>query len=498
MDKLKIASSFLKIKFHNIFNVIVKAATGYIVGAFATIQLSSIVVDNISIQEVLGISSETFMQSLFILLLILFPIVLIITFVTKRKNLNAASMNNFDEMNLDIDNQKPKIGVIPFENLNESSESGYLVDGIVEDLITELSMVHEISIATRKTSFSLRGKDYSSQSFKDEWGFDYIVSGSIRSSEERLRISVELSDMTDDRVIWSNKYDRVKADIFDVQDEIVTKIINSIIGNIEIASLKRANRKPTKNMTSYEFMLMGRALNQKFDRDANQEAIKMLDAAIEADKTNPLPYSWKACTIGQAMFLGFRDQDEKTMSEFLGALSKANEMNDNDWNTNRILAEAHITLQDYSQAKVYATRAYKANPNNPHVMSAYGDALLRNDEVETAIKIFKKMYSVEPIPASDTNEDRPKKALMFAYYLNQQFDEAIGVFNEIEEPDFRSWLICVDIKTKQGLAFLKENWFEDGLRKFKNTDLSTEISRFHLPDKNHKSELISFSQSIFT
>ena len=240
------------------------------------------------------------------------------------------------------------------------------------------------------------------------------------------------------------------------------------------------------------------ALNQKFDRDANQEAIKMLDAAIEADKTNPLPYSWKACTIGQAMFLGFRDQDEKTMSEFLGALSKANEMNDNDWNTNRILAEAHITLQDYSQAKVYATRAYKANPNNPHVMSAYGDALLRNDEVETAIKIFKKMYSVEPIPASDTNEDRPKKALMFAYYLNQQFHEAIGVFNEIEEPDFRSWLICVDIKTKQGLAFLKEKWFEDGLRKFKNTDLNTEINRFHLPDKNHKSELISFSESIFT
>ena len=63
-------------------------------------------------------------------------------------------------------------------------------------------MVNEISIATRKTSFSLRGKDYTSQSFKDEWGFDYIVSGSIRSSDERIRISVELSDMTDDRVVW--------------------------------------------------------------------------------------------------------------------------------------------------------------------------------------------------------------------------------------------------------------------------------------------------------
>ena len=498
MDKLKIAGSFLKIKFHNIFSVIVKAATGYIVGSFATIQLSSIVVDNVSTQAIIGMPSETFMQYLFIALIVLFPVVLIIAFITKKKSLNADSLSNFDEINSTIDNQKPKIGVIPFENLNENSESGYLVDGIAEDLITELSMVNEISIATRKTSFSLRGKDYTSQSFKDEWGFDYIVSGSIRSSDERIRISVELSDMTDDRVVWSNKYDRVKADIFEIQDEIVTKIINSIIGNIEIASLKRANRKPTENMTSYEFMLMGRALNQKFDKEANKEAIKMLDAAIEADKTNPLPYSWKACTIGQAMFLGFRDQDEKTMSEFLGALSKANEMNDNDWNTNRILAEAHITMQDYPQAKVYATRAYKANPNNPHVMSAYGDALLRNDDVDTAIKVFKKMYSVEPIPASDTNEDRPKKALMFAYYLNNDFDKAIEMFNEIEEPDFRSWLICADIKAKQGLNYLKEKWFEEGLKTFKETDADAEISRFHLPNKEHKSQLVTFYKSVLS
>ena len=123
MDKLKIAGSFLKIKFHNIFSVIVKAATGYIVGSFATIQLSSIVVDNVSTQAIIGMPSETFMQYLFIALLVLFPVVLIIAFITKKKSLNADSLSNFDEINSTIDNQKPKIGVIPFENLNENSES---------------------------------------------------------------------------------------------------------------------------------------------------------------------------------------------------------------------------------------------------------------------------------------------------------------------------------------------------------------------------------------
>ena len=107
-------------------------------------------------------------------------------------------------------------------------------------------------------------------------------------------------------------------------------------------------------MTSYEYTLKGRALNQKYEKNANAEAIKMLDAAIEADKSNPLPYSWKACTIGQSMALGFKENDDQTMSEFMQALSKANELNDNDWNALRIIAEAHLTLHDFEQAMVYA------------------------------------------------------------------------------------------------------------------------------------------------
>ena len=152
-----------------------------------------------------GISSESFMQVLFIGVLILFPIVLIISYISKKKSIDKETLTNFDENNSTIDDYRPKIGLIPFENLNNDNDGEFLVDGIVEDLITELSMIKEISVATRKTCFGLKGKDYTSQSFKDQWGFDFIVSGSIRSSNDRLRISVELSDINDDRVIWSYK-----------------------------------------------------------------------------------------------------------------------------------------------------------------------------------------------------------------------------------------------------------------------------------------------------
>lgn len=483
MSKAKMASSFLKIKFHNIGSVLIKTAGTYAVSGFALIQLSSIVVDNISTEEVLGITSESFMQLLFIVIISGFPLSLILAFIFKRKSITNETLKDYESLKKIITNKKPKVGLIPFENLNDDSDGAFLVDGIVEDLITELSMVKEISVATRKTCFGFRNKDYTTEAFKEEWGFDYVVSGSIRSSNDKLRISVELSDMDNDEVIWSNKYDKFKTDIFSLQDEIVTQIIFSIIGEIEITSLKRAHRKPTESMTSYEYTLQGRALNQKFEKEANAEAIKMLDAAIEADELNPLPHSWKACTLGQSMFLGFKERDE-VMPAMLESLSKANELNDNDWNTNRILAEANLTMNNFEQTKLYATKAYRANPNNPHVLSIYGESLLRNGDIETAIKIFEKMHELEPIVAADINSDRPIQAKLFAYYSDGNLAKCKELFSLLEDFSTKTWISLLDLYVKNNESYKEELWYSKGLNKFKDINWDDEIKTYHLSDKN--------------
>ncbi len=477
------ASSFLKIKFHNIGSVLIKTAGTYAVSGFALIQLSSIVVDNISTEQVLGITSESFMQLLFIVIISGFPLSLILAFIFKRNSISKETLKDYESLKKIITNKKPKIGLIPFENLNDDSDGAFLVDGIVEDLITELSMVKEISVATRKTCFGFKDKDYTSQAFKEKWGFDYVVSGSIRSSNDKLRISVELSDMDNDEVIWSNKYDKFKTDIFSLQDEIVTQIIFSIIGEIEITSLKRAHRKPTESMTSYEYTLQGRALNQKFEKEANAEAIKMLDAAIEADELNPLPHSWKACTLGQSMFLGFKERDE-VMPAMLESLSKANELNDNDWNTNRILAEANLTMNNFEQTKLYATKAYRANPNNPHVLSIYGESLLRNGDVETAIKIFEKMHELEPIVAADLNSDRPIQAKLFAYYSDGNLAKCKELLSLLEDFSSKTWISILDLHVKNNESYKEESWYVKGLNKFKGINWDDEIKTYHLSDKN--------------
>ena len=234
-----------------------KIATAYLVGSFALIQFVNIALPYFEVESILGLSSDLLMRFLFIGLPIGLPLVLVIGFVLNKKGLiNQISSTNDNKDNLG--SYKQKIAVVPFTNLNKDEDGAFLVDGIVEDLITEFSMIKEIEILSRQSCFDFREKNYSLDEFKKDFGIDYVVSGSIRIISERIRISVELSELNEGKVIWGNKYDRVKEDIFDIQDEIVRKITISLIGEIELSSLERAKRKPTENMKSYESLLKGK------------------------------------------------------------------------------------------------------------------------------------------------------------------------------------------------------------------------------------------------
>ena len=232
-----------------------KTAAAYLVGGIAFIQLAPVFFNTFPPENIFGIAEESLMQWLFIVVALGFPISILITYFIS----NHGEENTKEATNKHITasgDKKQKIDVIPFTNLNKDEDGAFLVDGIVEDLITEFSMISEIEIVSRQTCFNLRDENLSHSDYREKYELDYIVSGSIRAVENRLRISVELSETPEGNVIWSNKYDRVKEDIFDIQDEIVRKITIALLGGIEISSLKRAHRKPTESITSYDYLYL--------------------------------------------------------------------------------------------------------------------------------------------------------------------------------------------------------------------------------------------------
>ena len=149
----------------------------------------------------------------------------------------------------------------------------------------------EFEILSRQTTVNFKDENQDIKEFSKKFDLDFIVTGGIRASGKRVRISIELSDAKDDSIIWSNKYDRVLEDIFDLQDEIVRKISIALLGEIEISSLQRSKRKPTENISSYEYLLRGKENHHKFTKEANEEALKNFDKAIEADVNNAQAYA---------------------------------------------------------------------------------------------------------------------------------------------------------------------------------------------------------------
>ena len=303
-------------------------------------------------------------------------------------------------------NKKPKFAILPFANTSKDEDSGFLVDGIVEDLITEFSMMREFEILSRQTTVNFKDENQDIKEFSKKFELDFIVTGGIRASGKRVRISIELSDAKDDSIIWSNKYDRVLEDIFDLQDEIVRKISIALLGEIEISSLQRSKRRPTENISSYEYLLRGKENHHKFTKEANEEALKNFDKAIEADVNNAQAYAWKVCTLGQAMFRGFSDKKpEEIFAEAKQNIDNALELNENDFECHRMLSAVYLSNHDYVLAEDHGKKAFNMVPNDPRVLSGYGEVLVRTGKVDKGLELLNKAYELDPIPQGKSSSD---------------------------------------------------------------------------------------------
>ena len=390
-------------------------------------------------------------------------------------------------------NKKPKFAILPFINTSKDEDSGFLVDGIVEDLITEFSMMREFEILSRQTSVNFKDENQDIKEFSKKFDLDFLVTGGIRASGKRVRINIELSDANDESIIWSNKYDRVLEDIFDLQDEIVRKISIALLGEIEISSLQRSKRKPTQNISSYEYLLRGKENHHKFTKEANQEALENFDKAIEADAGNAQAYAWKVCTLGQAMFRGFSDRKmEEMFAEAKQNIDKALELNENDFECHRMLSAVYLSNHDYLLAEDHGRKAFNMVPNDPRVLSGYGEVLVRVGKVDKGLELLNKAFELDPIPQGQSTSDNRIKDLILGYFLAEDYNKVVELSFDIRIMDTRSLSLILFSRSKLNQDIKASNEYKSLTSEFKDTDWEQTVDRFHIQDEQIQKNLITF------
>ena len=151
----------------------------------------------------------------------------------------------------------PAIAVLPFVNLSGDPKQEYFSDGLTEDILTELSRAHDLRVLARNTTFQYKGKAVDAMKLGRELKVRYVLEGSIQRTDDRLRVSAQLIDTETGAHIWADRYDREMADVFLVQDEIVSQIVAKIAGGygvIENTEAKSARaRAPRKSRLTTSF-----------------------------------------------------------------------------------------------------------------------------------------------------------------------------------------------------------------------------------------------------
>ena len=334
---------------------------------------------------------------------------------------------------------KPRLMLLPFRNLNKSEDNDFLVDGIVDDIITELSMINSIVIMSRNTTFDYKDNPIDVIEAAEKYKLDYVITGSIRSAGNRVRISAELGDPVSGDSIWSERYDRTMDDVFEIQDEIVSKMANTVLSEIEVTSLKRAKRKPTNKMTSYEYLLQGKFHKRKLTKDDANIAVDMFTNAIESDPSNGRAYAERCCTwadgIGHSWF---DESDDDLHKKIRTTLEDAYELTDHDWDCHRLLCNISLHLDlNYDKAEEHGKKAYELNPNNPTVLASYGKSLVQNGKCEKGVELLRKAQELDPLSQQLIDD------FIWGSYNLGDYDACIELSGKIRKIRPNTWLLKI-------------------------------------------------------
>jgi len=325
---------------------------------------------------------------------------------------------------------KPTVAVLPFANMSGDPEQEFFVDGLTEDILTELSRRHELFVISRNSSFVYKGQAVNIREVAQDLGAQYIVEGSVRKAGERLRITVQLIDAANDSHIWAEKYDRKLDDIFEIQDEVTSAIVATLPGRVEAAQHDQLARKTPANMAAYECVLAAKVLHHRSNRECIEDALKLINRALELDPDYAHAHAWRGCIMAQRWFYGWCKDKDATWAEVIASVEKAFSLDENDADVHRVLAAIDITKGDLTKSRYHQERALALNPNYDLVVVQQGELLTWLGSPEEGIEWIHKAMRLNP-----HHPERFWSHLGKAYFAAQQYAEAIASFMHLSIMD---------------------------------------------------------------
>ena len=291
---------------------------------------------------------------------------------------------------------RPRVAVLPFENMSGTPDDEYFADGITEDLITALSKDRWLSVVARNSTFAFKGQSVDVRRLGESLEASYVVEGSVRKAEQRVRISAQLLDAVTGDHIWAERYDRDLDDIFTVQDEISGTIAGRIEPELGTVERQRARRKPTLVLGAWDCYHLGMSHVYKFTMEANRQAQGLFRRAIELDDQFALAHARLAYCIVLDMVYYEAEPSDAQLDEALGLAQTAVELDDQESFCHLAIARVRLARREYALALIAYEAALRLNPHNAVAYCGFAMGLAFSGRLEDSLGALDEAIRLSP------------------------------------------------------------------------------------------------------
>ena len=291
----------------------------------------------------------------------------------------------------------PSIAVLPFANMSDDPKQEYFVDGMTEDLITDLSKLSGLFVIARNSVFTYKGKPVKVQQVAEELGVRYVLEGSVRRAGEQVRINAQLVDATTGGHLWAERYDGSVADVFALQDEVTRNIVSALAISLTDDENTRAGRKETSSPDAYDAFLEGWARYRHYTRDDLIKAIPHFERALELDPNYGRVHAALAAIYSESWWNGWRVSD----GAFQANLRRAGEhlreaLKDPTPLAHRVASFLHVIENQDDDAMAEAQLAIDLDPNDPNGYEAMAWIFIQAGRPAESLDLIERAERLDP------------------------------------------------------------------------------------------------------
>lgn len=330
---------------------------------------------------------------------------------------------------------KPAVAVLPFANMSGDPEQEYFSDGITEDIITDLSRFREIFVIARNSSFAFKGQSIDVTEIARTLGVNYVVEGSVRKAENRVRITVQLIDATMGEHLWASRYERDLEDIFAVQDEVCETVVATLAGRLVEIRGERAKHRLPESLTAYDLLIAGRARLSRFARDDVAEARKLLQRSLEVDPDCAMTYALLAHTYWTDWWAGWATDPKECARLFADAADRAVLVDDTDAQAEGEKGFRELFRRQYEAAKYHVEKGVRLNPNGTDNLIFLSWCCMFTGKAEASLRHLDRAQRLDPF-------GRYGFIRGLVHYSLRQYGEAIAALStlRLRIPALHAWL----------------------------------------------------------